>query len=131
VLAAFDVAQLKDPLILFGFAGQAVFMARFLVQWYASEKRGRSHVPIAFWWLSFAGGCSLLLYAYLRSDPVIFFAQTLGLPVYARNLWLIYARRMRSAARRRRNNVPAVETALLSDGQSPIPTPVALDAGRE
>lgn len=106
IVAGFTVQQFYDPLIWFGFAGQGVFMARFLVQWWASERRGRSHVPIAFWWLSLAGGLSLLVYSWLRQEPVLFFAQMLGLPIYARNLWLIYSRRIR--LERRRNAVAAL-----------------------
>ena len=38
-----------------GFLGQALFTARFLVQWIASERKRRSVVPVAFWWLSLLG----------------------------------------------------------------------------
>lgn len=44
---------------LFGFGAQALFTARFVVQWIASERRGRSVVPVHFWILSLCGsGCS-------------------------------------------------------------------------
>ena len=33
-----------------GLLGQALFSARFLVQWIASERRKRSIVPRAFWY---------------------------------------------------------------------------------
>ena len=46
-----------------GFLGQALFTARFLVQWLVSEKNGKSIVPAAFWWLSLLGGAALLSYA--------------------------------------------------------------------
>ena len=39
-----------------GFLGQALFTARFLVQWMASERKRDSVVPVAFWWLSLLGG---------------------------------------------------------------------------
>jgi len=42
-----------------GLAGQALFFSRFLVQWVASERRKRSTVPPAFWWLSLGGGVIL------------------------------------------------------------------------
>ena len=42
-----------------GFLGQAFFTARFLVQWIASERKRRSVVPVAFWWLSLLGGTAL------------------------------------------------------------------------
>ena len=41
-----------------GFLGQALFTARFLVQWLASERKRRSVVPVAFWWLSLLGGAA-------------------------------------------------------------------------
>ena len=43
-----------------GFLGQALFTARFLVQWLASERKRDSIVPVAFWWLSLLGGAALL-----------------------------------------------------------------------
>lgn len=79
-----------------GFSGQMAFSARFLVQWIRSERAGRSIVPVAFWWLSIAGGASLLMYAIYRQDPVFILGQGMGLFVYARNLVLI--RRNRAAA---------------------------------
>lgn len=72
-----------------GFSGQLAFTARFLVQWIRSERAGRSIVPLAFWWLSIAGGASLLVYAIHRHDPVFVVGQSMGLFVYARNLMLI------------------------------------------
>jgi lipid-A-disaccharide synthase-like uncharacterized protein len=85
------------PLMLFGFAGQALFSARFIVQWLASEARKQSVVPLAFWYFSLAGGILLLTYAVLRHDPVFVLGQLAGLVVYARNLVLIS--RERAAAR--------------------------------
>lgn len=73
-----------------GFAGQALFSARFLVQWIASERIGKSTVPIAFWYLSLAGGATLFAYAAYREDPVFMVGQGFGIFVYLRNLWLIH-----------------------------------------
>jgi lipid-A-disaccharide synthase-like uncharacterized protein len=80
-----------------GFLGQALFTARFLVQWLASEKRRDSVVPVTFWWLSLLGGTALLLYAIFRRDPVIITGQGMGLFVYARNLMLVSKARRRLA----------------------------------
>jgi lipid-A-disaccharide synthase-like uncharacterized protein len=71
-----------------GFIGQGLFTARFLVQWLVSEQKRESVVPLAFWWLSLAGGATLLAYAFFRRDPVIVTGQALGLVVYTRNLML-------------------------------------------
>jgi len=76
--------------VLFGFAAQATFTGRFLVQWIASERRGRSYIPLAFWYLSLAGGIMLLLYAAIyRRDVVFTLGQTAGVTVYVRNLMLL------------------------------------------
>ncbi|HSH27868.1 MAG TPA: lipid-A-disaccharide synthase N-terminal domain-containing protein, partial [Wenzhouxiangella sp.] len=58
------------PWLAVGFFGQALFSARFLVQWIASERARRSVVPLAFWLLSIGGGLTLLIYAIHRRDPV-------------------------------------------------------------
>lgn len=73
-----------------GFSAQALFSARFLVQWIASEKAGRSVVPVAFWFLSLLGGALLLAYAVWRRDPVFILGQGAGLIIYSRNLYLIH-----------------------------------------
>ena len=72
-----------------GFLGQGLFSMRFLVQWWASERRKKSIVPLAFWYFSIAGGITLLAYAAYRQDPVFIVGQLAGLFVYTRNLYLI------------------------------------------
>ena len=79
-----------------GFCAQAIFAGRFLVQWIASERKGRSVVPIHFWTLSMVGGCMLLAYAIHRLDPVFIVGQASGLVVYTRNLVLIRRERRSS-----------------------------------
>lgn len=76
-----------------GFAGQALFSMRFLVQWLASERERRSVVPLAFWYFSVAGGLTLLAYALYRADPVFILGQLGGVLIYARNLHLIQIER--------------------------------------
>jgi len=73
-----------------GFAAQAIFAGRFLVQWIASERQGRSVIPLAFWILSLVGGLMLLTYAVWRRDPVFILGQTTGVFIYSRNLVLIH-----------------------------------------
>lgn len=72
-----------------GFTGQALFGARFLVQWLYSEKQKKSVVPVAFWYLSIFGGATLLAYAVYRLDPVFILGQSTGLFIYLRNLHLV------------------------------------------
>jgi lipid-A-disaccharide synthase-like uncharacterized protein len=83
---------LTNPWVLFGFGAQFMFMMRFVVQWIASERKQRSHVPVIFWYFSMAGGLMLLTYAIQRRDPVFILGQSLGLLIYMRNLILIYRR---------------------------------------
>jgi lipid-A-disaccharide synthase-like uncharacterized protein len=85
-----------------GFAGQAIFTARFLVQWVASERKKDSVVPVAFWWLSLVGGLTLLAYAVSRRDPVIVVGQSMGIFIYVRNLMLVSKGKRRAARRTQR-----------------------------
>ena len=75
--------------VLFGFLGQAVFSARFIIQWIISEKNKESTIPVAFWYLSLVGGVILFVYALYKKDPVFVIGQGAGLVVYIRNLILI------------------------------------------
>ena len=81
-----------------GFFAQLMFSARFLVQWLASERAGKSIVPLLFWYLSIAGSGLLLAYAIHRKDPVFILGQSMGIIIYSRNLILI--RREKKAALR-------------------------------
>lgn len=77
-----------DPWLVVGFGAQGLFTGRFLLQWMHSERRRRSVVPKAFWYLSLSGGALLLAYAIHRRDPVFILGQSAGLIVYVRNLML-------------------------------------------
>jgi lipid-A-disaccharide synthase-like uncharacterized protein len=74
---------------IFGFIGQILFGARFLVQWLASEKVKKSIIPNSFWILSLSGGIILFIYAIHIKDPVFIVGQGLGLFIYARNLFFV------------------------------------------
>jgi lipid-A-disaccharide synthase-like uncharacterized protein len=80
-----------------GLLGQGLFSMRFLVQWIASEKKGESIVPVAFWYFSISGGVLLLMYALWRLDPVFIIGQFTGLFIYGRNLYLIHRLQARNA----------------------------------
>lgn len=82
-----------DTWLVIGFLGQGLFGSRFFVQWIASEMRGESYVPVAFWFLSVAGGVTLFIYALHIWDPVFIAGQGGGLLIYLRNLTLIYRKR--------------------------------------
>lgn len=76
--------------VAIGLGGQLLFSLRFLIQWIVSEREGRSTIPVAFWYLSIAGGVVLLAYAIYRRDPVFVIGQLTGVFIYARNLYLIH-----------------------------------------
>ena len=92
VLSAIGVhSWLEFWWVVVGLGGQAMFSMRFIVQWIASERARRSIVPEMFWYFSMAGGVILLSYAVWRRDPVFILGQSMGLFIYARNIWLIHA----------------------------------------
>ena len=88
-----------DWWMVLGIAAQALFSARFVLQWLASEKHRKSVMPISFWYLSIFGSLGVLVYAIHRADPVFILAYAFNSLIYARNLMLI-------AKERKSNNVP-------------------------
>lgn len=84
--------------LVIGFAGQALFTMRFIVQWWSSERQKRSVIPVAFWYFSLAGGATLLGYAIYRQDPVFIVGQAGGLFIYSRNLYFINRERREKRA---------------------------------
>ena len=93
--------------LIVGFTGQALFSARFFVQWIASERARRSIIPTAFWFFSMAGGAVLLAYAIYRQDPVFITGQAAGLIIYGRNIFFISKERQEMAAAARVSQAPA------------------------
>jgi lipid-A-disaccharide synthase-like uncharacterized protein len=79
--------------VLLGFLAQAFFTARFVVQWLASERAGKSVIPLSFWLLSIGGGLLLFVYALYRRDPVFIAGQGFGVFVYLRNLYFVLRER--------------------------------------
>jgi lipid-A-disaccharide synthase-like uncharacterized protein len=72
-----------------GFAGQAIWSSRFVLQWWASERAGRSVLPESFFWASLAGCGLLLAYAIHRLDWVLMAAFALNPVPYLRNIVLL------------------------------------------
>lgn len=87
-----------------GLFGQGLFAARFLVQWLASERAGRSVVPLAFWFFSIGGGLITLVYGIKQREPVIIMGQSLSIFIYVRNLMLIGREKRREKAAERAAN---------------------------
>ena len=86
----YELSKTELIFLCIGFLGQGLFASRFVYQWLYSEKKGKSSIPIGFWYLSIFGGIGLLTYALFRKDPVIISGQLFGIIIYLRNLILIY-----------------------------------------
>ncbi len=84
--------------VLLGYCGQALFTMRFVVQWIASERAGKSVIPLAFWFFSVGGGLLLFGYALYIKDPVFILGQGFGVFVYLRNLYFIKRERQAGPA---------------------------------
>ena len=71
-----------------GWMANVVFSSRFLVQWYATEKKKQVVVPQAFWWLSLIGSLTFLCYSIHLADSVLIFAYAFTWIPYIRNLMI-------------------------------------------
>jgi len=61
----YDVFVVRfDFWLAFGIVAQLLFTARFIVQWLASERAGKSVIPFAFWVFSIVGGGMTLVYGF-------------------------------------------------------------------
>jgi lipid-A-disaccharide synthase-like uncharacterized protein len=76
--------------IFLGTAGQGLFACRFLVQWIATEAKRKSVIPVAFWHFSIAASLMQMVSYGYRHEWVFAAGLAATVPVYARNLWLIY-----------------------------------------
>ena len=92
-------ADLHEKAVWFAVSviGQGLWSSRFVVQWWLSEKRGVSHMPPAYWWMSLAGNTALFAYALHLLDPVLIAGLALGPIVQIRNL-VLHARATRFVA---------------------------------
>ncbi len=88
-----DLAALSTEEMIWlgiGFFGQSLFFSRWLLQWFVSERKAESQIPISFWYMSLAGSVIVLAYAIHKLDPVFMAGQSVGTLVYVRNLILIH-----------------------------------------
>ena len=90
------------PLPVAGWVGNACFFSRFFVQWYKSERAGKSVAPPVFWWLSLAGTVLLGAYSFSRESYVLVLGYAINGLIYTRNLRL------------RREGASAIGTAQLA-----------------
>jgi len=93
-MTTFLAEHLNTIWIVIGLLGQAMFSARFLIQWLASERVKRSIIPDLFWYFSLAGGLILFAYALHKKDLVFILGQGTGIFIYSRNLYFILRQRV-------------------------------------
>ncbi|MFZ6011033.1 MAG: lipid-A-disaccharide synthase N-terminal domain-containing protein [Bacteroidota bacterium] len=86
--ANFDFTYLLHPMVLSGAIGQLLLNFRFVYQWYYAEKTKTSVLPLGFWLMTSIGSVMVVVYALNRFDPVLLFAQSLGLLASLRNIQL-------------------------------------------
>lgn len=88
----------RNPVwLVVGFLGALGWTARFVVQWWASERAGVAHLPVAFFRLGVVAAVFLFAYALAERDWVNTVGFALTLVPYARNLVLL--RRLARGAR--------------------------------
>ena len=75
--------------ILLGVAGTALFACRFILQWLVSEAKGRSVVPVAFWYISIAAAVMQSSSFFQQLEWVYGIGVASNIPVYLRNVYLI------------------------------------------
>ena len=82
--------DLLQPVFLTGAIGQLVLNGRFLYQWYYAEKTKSADLPLGFWLMTVAGSVLTVIYSVIEFEPVLLFAQGLGLIAAVRNIQLHY-----------------------------------------
>ncbi len=84
-----------------GIVGGLIFYGRFYVQWIASERAGRSVMPLVFWYMSSIGSVLLLVFAVATRSPLGALGQNFNIVVYGRNLMHIWREKGTLTKRRR------------------------------
>lgn len=87
---------MKSPVEIAGWAGQALFGARQVLQWVASERARRSVVPRGYWELSLAASALVLGYAFAVNNLVFQLSVVPGALTAARNLFIGRSRAARA-----------------------------------
>ena len=76
-----------------GFLSSLAFGARFIVQWFESEKKGISIVTQSFWQLSLAGNILLTMHSMIQGQFHVAIAQTCNSVISWRNLNLMQTKK--------------------------------------
>lgn len=98
-----------------GTIAAAIFYGRFYVQWIASERAGRSVMPVAFWYMSSVGSLMLLGFGAATGSANGTLSHSFNIVVYTRNLIHIWREKgTLTPVRYRAVNVLVVCVALLA-----------------
>ena len=85
-------ADLVHPIMVLGAVGQLALNLRFVYQWYYSEQSGASVLPLGFWHISTWASVLVIIYSLFHPihgwDPVLLVSQSMGIVVYARNIFI-------------------------------------------
>jgi lipid-A-disaccharide synthase-like uncharacterized protein len=90
-----------EPIFFIGAIGQMLLSFRFIYQWYYAEKWKTAELPLGFWYMTAIGSVLVVIYAMqsgnfkfagtiYHCDPVLIFAQGLGLVASLRNIQLYF-----------------------------------------
>ncbi|MCF6286282.1 MAG: lipid-A-disaccharide synthase N-terminal domain-containing protein [Candidatus Hydrogenedentes bacterium] len=82
-----------EPAKVVGSIAALIFYGRFYLQWYTSERAGRSVVPVGFWYMSSVGSLLLFGYGVYEQSAVGTLAHCFNLFIYARNLIHIWRKK--------------------------------------
>lgn len=63
-----------------------IFYGRFYLQWYVSERQGKSVVPLGFWYMSCIGSLMLFSYGVYSHSAVGTLSHCFNIFIYVRNL---------------------------------------------
>lgn len=75
-----------DWIDAFGFAAQALFSARMLIQWIMSERSKKVVSPLIYWQLSLLASFLFFVYGWLEADFAIILGQICSYYIYIWNL---------------------------------------------
>ncbi|MBT3394789.1 MAG: hypothetical protein HN411_06785 [Waddliaceae bacterium] len=79
-------AGIRELLYPFGFMASFFFALRFFVQWFLSEKKGKSHVTEIFWKLSIIGSSIFMLHGFIQVQAHLSLIQACNIVISWRNL---------------------------------------------
>ena len=71
---------------IIGGIAACIFYGRFYLQWYTTEREGRSVVPVGFWYMSSIGSLMLFGYGVYGHSAVGTLSHCFNLFIYSRNL---------------------------------------------